>query len=264
MLRWIFFDVGNVLLDEDPLTYRNVCRHVDAIRSVRPDRSFLDLLAERGAYAAAGSRWPLFDLASRYLDEARVAAVWDEAAREIRAEFAALSPPVEGAAEALERLDGRYRLGLIANQGAECRARLAALGWLDRFEVVAFGEEWGVFKPDPALFQTALDEAGIAPERALMVGDRIDNDIRPAAALGMATAWIRWPRRAAKGWPPVGRPDPEARAYLASLEGNAAGLLAHEPTVTIDRIAELPEALGSLSSRGINSGREEHRISNLP
>jgi 5'-nucleotidase len=251
MLRWIFFDVGNVLLDEDPLTFRTFRRHFEAIRQIRPDRSFDDLLAEREARAAAGSRWPLFEVASAYLDEARCAAVWEDAAREIRADFAALSPPIAGASAVLRRLGGAYRLGLIANQGAECRAHLAALGWLERFEVVAFGAEHGVFKPDPGLFRQALACAGVAPAEALMVGDRLDNDVTPAAALGMATAWVRWPQRTAKGWPADG--DPEALAYLAALERasvHAQTAPDHvAPTITIDSIAALGDAVGALSGR---------------
>jgi FMN phosphatase YigB (HAD superfamily) len=82
-----------------------------------------------------------------------------------------------------------------------------------------------------------------------MVGDRLDNDIAPAAALGMATAQGRWPRRAAKGWPADG--DPEALAYLAALERASAGVEASgapvRPTVAIDTIAELDAALNALS-----------------
>jgi HAD superfamily hydrolase (TIGR01509 family) len=241
MLRWIFFDVGNVLLDEDPLTYRNFCLHVEAVRRVRPDRNFYDLLAEREARAAAGDRWPLASVVAEYLGAAERAAVWEASARAIRAEFAALSPPVQGALAAIERLGRQYRLGLIANQGAECRAHLAALGWLERFELVAFSEELGHFKPDAGLFRDALAQAGVAPGESLMIGDRLDNDIAPAAALGMATAWVRWPVRRAKGWP-TGE-DREALAYLASLERGAAQAWARHshirPTIISDTMGAL-------------------------
>ena len=247
MVRWVFLDVGNVLLDEDPLTYRNFRLHVEAIRGVRSDRSYVDLLAEREAHAALGSRWPLYEVASRYLDDARCADVWEAAGRAIRNDYAALSPPVAGAATAIERLGRNYRLGLIANQGVECRAWLNALGWLDRFAVVVLSEEAGISKPDPALFRAAMARAGVAPEHALMVGDRLDNDIAPASALGMATALVRWPRRAAKGWPAGA--DSEALAYLASLE-RASALAEAEarragvvPTIAIDTIDDLADAL---------------------
>jgi FMN phosphatase YigB (HAD superfamily) len=256
MIRWVFFDVGNVLLDEDPLTYRNFCRHVEAIREVRPDRSFGNLLAEREARAVAGARWPLFEMASAYLGPVGCASVWEATAREVRASFDALSPPIAGAGALVERIGRRYRLGLIANQGAECRSRLEALGWLGHFEVVAFGEEQGVCKPDPSLFRSALDLAGVPAGGALMVGDRLDNDIAPAAALGMATAWIRWPRRAAKGWPAGhgvewdngDEDDDQALAYLASLERialrAARGGARVTPTIALETLDGLAEALG--------------------
>jgi HAD superfamily hydrolase (TIGR01549 family) len=245
MLRLVFFDVGNVLLDEDPLTYRNFRCHVEAVQRVRPDLTFHDLLAAREARAAAGDRWPLASVVKNHLDESACAAVWEAVDHEIRAEFAALSPPVAGAVAAIERLGRHYRLGLIANQGAECRAHLAALGWLERFEVVAFSEEQGIYKPDPDLFRRALQLAGAAPGQVLMVGDRLDNDIAPAAALGMATAWVRWPDRSAKGWPAAH--DHEALEYLASLERDAARnetlLRRLQPTIVVETMAGLDAAL---------------------
>jgi FMN phosphatase YigB (HAD superfamily) len=44
--------------------------------------------------------------------------------------------------------------------------------------------ELGLAKPDPAIFQLALSQSGCEPEQAVMVGDRLDNDIRPARLLG--------------------------------------------------------------------------------
>jgi HAD superfamily hydrolase (TIGR01549 family) len=193
----------------------------------------------------AGARWPLHDLVSAYLDPAQCAAVWEATDREIRSTFAELSPPVAGAAEVIERVGRDYRLGLIANQGAECRAWLDSLGWLDRFEVVVLGEERGVFKPDPSLFRSALEQAGVSPDHALMVGDRLDNDVAPAASLGMATAWVRWPSRLAKGWPRGD--DPEALAYLASLERLSFRAAADgppgTPSIVLETIAGLIDVL---------------------
>ncbi len=240
MIRWAFLDVGNVLLDEDPLTFRNFQVHVEAVRRVRPDLGFADLLADREARAAAGSAWPLFEVVSRHLDEAGCASAWEAASREIRARFDELSPPIAGVEALLGSLSPRFRLGLIANQGVECRRRLEQLGWLDRFAVVALGEEERVSKPDEALFQRALARAGVEPAEAVMVGDRLDNDIAPAARLGMATAWVRWPRRAVKGWAPAG---PDAAAYLASLERVAARPGPVRPTIAVDDLDELLPAL---------------------
>lgn len=244
MIRRVFFDVGNVLLDEDPLVLRSFRVHYEAVRRARPKATFLGLLAEREAWAARGSRWPLHDAIAPVLDEVARRDAWAAAEREVRAHFAELSPPIVGVPELVARLRPKVRLGLIANQGRECREHLERLGLLAGFDVVAFSEELGMYKPDAGLFRHALECAGEAPSQCLMVGDRLDNDLRPASALGMATAWVRWPRRADKGWAPT---DPDAIAFRDSLERSSA-LAAQvdpdvRPSVIVDRTSDLEEAL---------------------
>ncbi|GAC1468062.1 MAG: hypothetical protein NVSMB9_10330 [Isosphaeraceae bacterium] len=229
-LRWVFLDVGNVLLDEDPLTYWSTVRHAEAVHRARPSLTFLDVLAEREKRALEGSRWPLYDAVYPWLGAEGCAAVWDSTAKEIRARFSELSPPVLGAHALIERLSREFRLGLIANQGGEARDHLDTLGLLGSFEVVALAEELGFHKPDPALFLAALRQAGAEPAECLMIGDRLENDILPAASLGMATAWVRWPERRAKGWRPT---ESDACAYLSSLERIAASLDSPCPSNTL-------------------------------
>ncbi len=56
--------------------------------------------------------------------------------------------------------------------------------------IVASAEE-GVAKPDKRIFEIALDKANCEPQAAVMIGDRVDNDIVPAKALGMKTIWVK-------------------------------------------------------------------------
>lgn len=56
--------------------------------------------------------------------------------------------------------------------------------------VVASAEE-GVSKPDKRIFEIALDRSGCNACEAVMIGDRIDNDIVPANLLGMSTVWVK-------------------------------------------------------------------------
>jgi FMN phosphatase YigB (HAD superfamily) len=250
-IRWIFMDVGNILLDEDPLTYFVFRRHVEAVRRACPDCSFAQLLAVWEARALAGSPWPLFEVVSAELDPGQVAETWESADREARARFAELSPAVPGSGPLVERLGDRFLLGLIANHPRECRARLAELGLLEQFAVVALGEEEGLAKPDASLFRRALERAGVEPSECLMVGDRLAHDIAPAAGLGMATAWVRWPRREAKGWHPR---DPEPLAYLRALERIAAFTNAPRetvrPTLAVDEVAQLASAIDEWLAQG--------------
>ena len=56
--------------------------------------------------------------------------------------------------------------------------------------MIASAEE-GVSKPDPRIFEIALGRADCKAEHAVMIGDRIDNDVVPAKKMGMKTVWIR-------------------------------------------------------------------------
>ena len=59
------------------------------------------------------------------------------------------------------------------------------------FDVVMASAEAGCAKPDLKIFSMALDKAGCRPEDAIMIGDRLDNDIIPAKKMGMKTVWVR-------------------------------------------------------------------------
>ena len=80
-----------------------------------------------------------------------------------------------------------FKLGVIANQNPGTEERLAAWGLLGFFDVVASSAELGVAKPDPGIFRWALKQAECAARNAIMIGDRLDNDIAPANRLGMHT-----------------------------------------------------------------------------
>ena len=99
-----------------------------------------------------------------------------------------LERPYPDAAPVLAELKRRgYELGVIANQNPGTEERLAAWDLLRYFDAVAPSAELGVAKPDPAIFQWALNRAGCASGEAVMVGDRLDNDIAATKALGFHT-----------------------------------------------------------------------------
>jgi HAD superfamily hydrolase (TIGR01549 family) len=81
------------------------------------------------------------------------------------------------------------RVGLAGNQTTRAEAILQALN-LD-VDVIGTSDGWGVEKPSGAFFDRVVVEAECPADHVLYVGDRLDNDIRPAQAAGMATALIR-------------------------------------------------------------------------
>ena len=58
-------------------------------------------------------------------------------------------------------------------------------------DMIATSEDWGVSKPDASFFWAVTDAAQCEPAHIVYVGDRLDNDLKPAKAAGMRTAFIR-------------------------------------------------------------------------
>ena len=85
---------------------------------------------------------------------------------------------------------GGHFLGLIANQSPGTEARLRKYGITRFFGLVLASAELGLSKPDPAIFALALERVGCGVDHAWMVGDRLDNDIRPAKLAGWRTIRI--------------------------------------------------------------------------
>ena len=137
---------------------------------------------------------------------------------------------VDGVQETLRRLRLRYRLIVATNADdsgvRDVRAALSRVGIDELIDDVVSSRDVGTRKPDPLFYRAALLRAGfagvpLAPERAVMVGDSLENDVAGAQAAGLRAIWFA-PRRAGRA---AGAPIPDAR---------------------IHRLAELPAALTRL------------------
>jgi HAD superfamily hydrolase (TIGR01549 family) len=180
----VFFDIGGVMYD-DTIYARAMHTALRALGGTFTDEEFDD--AYRAARAAqAGSFRGL--LARRFLGpEADLGALEAEASKHWAYPPEALHDDVR---RCLEALAGRYRLGIIANQPSAVRDAMRRDGLDVFFEVWGVSDDVGLEKPDPALFAHVLKEAGVDPRRSVMVGDRLDYDVRPAKAAGMRAVWV--------------------------------------------------------------------------
>jgi len=59
------------------------------------------------------------------------------------------------------------------------------LGMADHVDAIVTSVDAGHLKPHPAVFEQALRWAGVQPERCVVIGNREENDVGPALALGM-------------------------------------------------------------------------------
>jgi FMN phosphatase YigB (HAD superfamily) len=80
-------------------------------------------------------------------------------------------------------------VGLAGNQPAHADTILRTLDL--PVDVIGTSYGWGVDKPAPAFFERVVQEGGGDPASILYVGDRPDNDVRPAVAAGLRTCLIR-------------------------------------------------------------------------
>jgi HAD superfamily hydrolase (TIGR01662 family) len=175
--RWVCLDVGETLIDET----RVWSAWADELRVPR-----LTFLAALGAIIERGEEYrdvfALFGVDDWQLRMASVEGAYGGFQQED------LYPDALRAIEGL-RTAG-YRVAIVANQPAARADELRAIG-IDA-EVLAMSEAMGVGKPAPAFFERALELMGSPdPEAVAYVGDRIDNDVRPAAAAGMRAVWLR-------------------------------------------------------------------------
>jgi putative hydrolase of the HAD superfamily len=146
----------------------------------------------------------------------------EELGRFLEAEHAAWEPArVLGATThaLLEALRSRgLRLGLVSNAfdpGWLLHRDLEQMGIAERIDHAVFSSEVGKRKPHPEIFERALEALEVAPGDALFVGDRLYEDVRGAAEVGMATVQAVWFR--ADEHPGGGNPDFQAFTQMDVL-----------------------------------------------
>lgn len=90
------------------------------------------------------------------------------------------------AIETLDYLQKKYNLHLISNGFKEaCQAKLKCSNLNPYFKTIVISEILGINKPDPRIFEHALNNGEASKEKSIMIGDNIDADVRGALNAGM-------------------------------------------------------------------------------
>lgn len=216
MIRAVAFDVGECLVDETReygswADWLGVPRHTfsamfgaviaqgrDYRETFQMFRPGFDLMEEREKRAAAGK--------PEWFGE-------DD-----------LYPDVRSALSAL-RAAG-FWVGIAGNQTVRAGGILRSLDLPS--DLIATSDDWGVSKPDQGFFEALAEEVPAQPAETLYVGDRLDNDVRPAALAGFKTALIR------RGpWATIHQHDPDCERLT---------------TLRIDSLAELPDRIAAFNA----------------
>ena len=202
-LKGVVFDVGETLVDEEQW-WRRLCERAD--------------LQPHVVWAALGvtiERGEEHDALWGHLGLEKPAGWWQEIPY-------SLDDLYPDAWACLERMGGLgLRVGVVGNQthALEAWARESALP----ADVISSSASLGVRKPSPAFFERVAELMGLPPDELAYVGDRVDNDVLPAAAAGMTAIHIR-------------------RGPWGRLQRTPA-----EAALGLDDLASLPDALASLA-----------------
>jgi len=193
MIKAIFFDLDNTLIDRTAAAYDIYC---DIVSDCLPD-------LKKGSfeYEAAVQKLMIWDeygtiekahVFNRFCKEFHLdmnlveslSARWAD-------EFGNYARVFAESENTLKKLATRYRLGLLTNGYPKMqREKLKRSGLEKYFEVVIVSGEHGIHKPDVRLFEMACQKMGLKPEEIAFVGDTFAADILGAMRCGMVPIWI--------------------------------------------------------------------------
>jgi HAD superfamily hydrolase (TIGR01662 family) len=177
-LRAVFFDLGETLIDETRM-WREWAAYMDV-----PEQAFMaafeEVIAEgEHHHRAFECLRPGFDPKAaqrqRVADGTRYLFRTSDLYPDARACLASLR-------------QAGYFVGIAGNQSRDLLESILALG-LDA-DIITTSEHLGFEKPSPKFYEALLSQTGFRPDQAAYVGDRVDNDILPARAVGMTTVFI--------------------------------------------------------------------------
>ena len=96
-----------------------------------------------------------------------------------------------GAAEVVRELAKKYPLTIISNGFMEVQYyKFAHSGLADCFTHTIISEEVGINKPQPGIFNIALEKNGVSTEEAIMIGDSYSSDIQGAKNAHIDQIWL--------------------------------------------------------------------------
>jgi HAD superfamily hydrolase (TIGR01549 family) len=199
-VRVLLLDAGGVLVRPDfervaaALRRRGVAADADVLRGAEATaKRELDRRAGGAGETDEERGWVYFDLLLRHAGVTRSTAT-AEALAELRAwhdRHCLWDDVPEGVGSALRRLHAAgLRMAVVSNSNGTVRGLLERLGFLALFEEVLDSAVVGIEKPDPRIFQMALERLGARADGALYVGDIYHVDVVGSRAAGIRVVLV--------------------------------------------------------------------------
>lgn len=197
-IETVLLDAGGVLLDLDLRYVRRLCRaygvqtteeslsrheataRVDIHRAVAAGGRVSDLWRDYFHFILGSVAVPVDD------QPAIIDSLW-----EAHQKFGLWTVAIDGAVETVGYLkQAGYRIGVVSNAEGRVAGDLDSAGFKGLFETVVDSHHVGVEKPDPKIFEIAMERMGVRPETAVYVGDVPAVDVAGARAAGLTPLLI--------------------------------------------------------------------------
>ncbi|WP_160689109.1 HAD family hydrolase [Clostridium sp. C2-6-12] len=210
-VKVIFFDMGNTLLnfhygnsdeekDEQGLIYLtrylnkfNTNITINEVKNIF-FKSWMEGIEDR---TTTFKEYPIEDFLNNFLAEYNIKLNINECIKAINEFYTEYRENVffeDNIYNTLKAIkDKGYKIGVISNTCyydevmKECFKKAGIYELIDNF---TFSYSLRIGKPNIKIFKTAIETMKVFPEEALMIGDNIKSDIKPALDLGMKTIWL--------------------------------------------------------------------------
>lgn len=189
----IFFDFDNTLGDRYRYVYDGLCYLVKTrLPEVDPDSMLFEAMVQDlviiDQFGCVGSKYVFSAFEEKYhvsLGVEDPVAWWHSNLYNFTCLF-------DDTIDTLKVLKEKgFKLGIITNgyPGPQ-RGKIEVTGIAPYFDSIIISKEFGVNKPDPAIFQGASASLGLKPEECVYVGDIFSNDIMGAYNAGFTPVWM--------------------------------------------------------------------------
>jgi putative hydrolase of the HAD superfamily len=193
----VIFDLFGTLVDVyDPVAYYSVLREMMSILKT-PDDDFIRLWHDTSEQRTNGVFRTLEENLEHICRELKVPVTKSQInlATWVRFDYVALAlTPKQDAIEVLSQMKSEgYKIGLISNCSAEPPVIWPRTPFAPYFDATIFSSTSHLRKPDPGIYQLALDKLDVKACECLYIGDGDSNELEGAESVGMNPVLVNNP-----------------------------------------------------------------------